>query len=94
MERLLRTDIKIFSIIPLMLGIIIFILFVNARADEHEKSASVDTDVNVAALARQIAFVKSFSITYPYQYPQQTQPGGNNPGMQSGKKTPKKVRLK
>lgn len=90
MERLLHTDIKIFSVIPLMLGLIIFILFVNARAEERERSAFVDTDVNVTALARQIAFVKSFSITYPYQYPQKTQPGGKNPGMQSGKKTRKK----
>jgi hypothetical protein len=89
MERFLRTRTKR-SFVTLALGIIVLCISPNySRADESDPYGAGDT-TTVTALARQIAFVKSFSIAYPYQYPQKTRPGGNKPNSENKKKIDKK----
>lgn len=78
------------NVILLLLIMAVSAMTAIVTAGESDQSKGADAGITVTALARQIAFVKSFSIAYPYQYPQKTQQGGNNPGAQNARKTRKK----
>ncbi len=79
----------------LFILVVVFVLFVvqPANAGENEKHtapAAATSSATVTALARQIAFVKSFSAAYPYQYGQKTQDRKTGNGHENNKKNRKK----
>ena len=70
MERLLSmlSNCSAFILVTVLILIIAQPAMAEKKDEEIEASVAATVPITISALARQIAFVKTFSVEYPYQY--------------------------
>lgn len=70
MERLssILSNCSAFILFTVLILIIAQPAMAEKKDEEIEASVAATVPITISALARQIAFVKTFSVEYPYQY--------------------------